>query len=67
MGEIPWTVAQIEQMFYAALRAGDAKGVDAALKVMTRLDPVRAGTLFDALSRAVKTEMAHRGLPTVQP
>lgn len=53
MAEIPWTADQVEEMFHAALKAGDAKGVEAALTVMLRLDSRRAVALWDDLKLAV--------------
>ncbi len=38
----------LEQIFHAALKAGDARGVEAALTVMAPLDPHRAERLFEA-------------------
>jgi len=54
MGEIPWTADEVEQMFHAALEAGDVKGVDAALRVMLRLDVDRACELYEDLKAAVR-------------
>lgn len=42
-----------ERIFYAALKAGDAKGVEAALRVMAPQDPRRAQRLLDSLRDAV--------------
>ncbi len=42
-----------EEIFYAALEAGDAKGVEAALLVMTPQDPRRAARLLDNLTTAL--------------
>lgn len=36
-----------ERIFHAALSAGDARGVEAALTVMAAVDPHRAGHLLE--------------------
>ena len=55
---IPWTADQVEQMFHAALKAGDAKGVDAAIRVMLRLDSRRGIDLYDDLQAALRIARA---------
>ena len=42
-----------EQMFHAALAAGDARGVEAALLVMAPQDPHRAERLYNAVRVAL--------------
>lgn len=42
-----------ERIFHAALAAGDARGVEAALLLMVPLDPHRAGLLHAALRLAL--------------
>lgn len=42
-----------ELIFHAALRAGDAKGVEAALIALAVQDPHRAGELYDLLQIAL--------------
>lgn len=44
---VDMTAAEYEQIFHAALAAGDAESVTAALRVMTCIDPRRAQTLYD--------------------
>ncbi len=39
----------LEAIFYAALKAGDARGVEAALTVMAPIDPYRAERLLNAV------------------
>lgn len=48
-----FTADQLEEVFHAALAAGDAKGVEAALLVMTTVDPYRAGYLYETLEVAL--------------
>ena|SRR6266480_7048085 len=38
-----------ETLVHACLKDGDAKGVDAALRLLTTKDPRRAQTLFDTI------------------
>jgi hypothetical protein len=52
MTDLP-TSAQLVAVFHAAVRAGDADGVDAALRVMVVVDPRKAVELYDALKTAV--------------
>lgn len=47
-----FTGKQLEEIFHAALGAGDIKGVEAALTVMVRVDAPRAIRLWDLLKRA---------------
>jgi len=47
-----FTSAELEQMFHGFLKDGDAKGVEAALTVMTRVDPDRAIYLYELLKKA---------------
>jgi hypothetical protein len=51
----------LEIVFHMALRAGDAKGVEAALKVLAVQDPARAQMLFDLLKTAVHIAQASNG------
>jgi hypothetical protein len=55
--------ADLELVFHAALKAGDAKGVEAALMVMAPQDPQRAQRLFDLLEIALEVapQWAHPG------
>lgn len=53
MSAVPWTADEVEAMFHAALKAGDVKGVEAALTVLVRVDPDRAVALWDDLTLAV--------------
>lgn len=62
MPDTPYTAEQLETVFHAALQAGDVKGVEAALLVMTRVDPHRAGELFDDLKVAVRYAREVRGV-----
>jgi hypothetical protein len=48
-GLMKLTVEQCEQIFHAALKAGDARGVEAALLVMAPQDPERAQVLLDSV------------------
>lgn len=48
------TADQLEEVFHAALRAGDAKDVDAALRLMAVQDPHRAELLLDMLQLALQ-------------
>lgn len=48
------TAAQCEQFFHAALSAGDARGVEAALKLLAVRDPHRAQHLLDATRLALR-------------
>ncbi|HZM84350.1 MAG TPA: hypothetical protein VFC19_52185 [Candidatus Limnocylindrales bacterium] len=43
----------LERVFHAALAAGDARGVEAALTLLAPLDPRRAQRLFDDTKRAL--------------
>ncbi len=43
----------LEALFYAALKAGDARGVEAALMVMAPIDPHRAERLLNAVKAGV--------------
>lgn len=54
MPEIPWTADQVEQMFHAAVKAGDAEGVEAAITVLLRLDQPRAIRLWDDLQAVLR-------------
>lgn len=42
-----FTPDECEQLFHAALEAGDARGVEAALTVLAVQDPHRAGYLLE--------------------
>ena len=44
----------LERIFHAALTAGDAKGVDAALRLLAATDPRRARRLYDGLETALE-------------
>lgn len=48
-------------MFHGALSAGDAQGVEAALTVMTSVDPRRAVRLFDDMKTALAFVSMLRG------
>jgi len=50
-----------ERIFHAALSAGDARGVEAALLVLAPQDPERARRLYDALAVAVRVADAAAG------
>lgn len=60
-------VETCERIFYAALKAGDAKGVEAALMVMAPQDPNRAQVLLDSVRLALDIAQAaagdYKGLP----
>ncbi len=43
----------LEEIFHAALKAGDVRGVEAALTVMSPIDPHRAQRLLDGTKGAV--------------
>ena len=62
MGEIPWTADQVEAIFHHSLGAGDIQGVDAALRVMLRLDVDRACDLYEDLKAAVRVAKGIRPL-----
>lgn len=47
------TADKCEQIFYAVLSAGDARGMEAALKVMAVQDPNRAQALLNDLRLAL--------------
>jgi hypothetical protein len=49
-----YTPDQLEAIFHAALTAGDAQGVEAAIRVMVGVDPRRAERLYDDLKFAVR-------------
>lgn len=57
---IPWTSDQVAEMFHAAVRAGDAKGVEAAISVLLRIDQRRAIELWDDLQAALRLAGAGR-------
>lgn len=48
----PFDATTCERLFHAALAAGDIRGVEAAVTVMTPQDPHRAGELLDMLRMA---------------
>lgn len=48
------TPDECEQIFHAALTAGDARGVEAALTLMTPQDPHRAQLLLDTVRFALE-------------
>lgn len=50
---VPMTADECEQIFHAALTAGDIPTVEAALRVMVARDPARAVALYDMLRVAV--------------
>lgn len=65
-----FTADRLEEIFHAALAAGDTKGVDAALRVMVTVDPRRASDLYDSLVLAIQLARSERGsssLPAVLP
>lgn len=47
MDYIDLTAVDCERIFHAALAAGDARGVEAALTVLAVRDPHRAQLLYD--------------------
>jgi hypothetical protein len=47
------TPDECEQIFHAALTAGDARGVEAALMLMAPQDPHRAQMLLDTVRLAL--------------
>lgn len=51
--DIEFTGEQLEEYFHAALKAGDIKGVEAALTVMCAVDPHRAIRLHKATKDAL--------------
>lgn len=51
--QIEFTGEQLEEIFHAALKAGDAKGVEAALTVMCAVDAPRAMKLYNDLKDAL--------------
>lgn len=53
MERTEFTADELEQLFHAALEAGDTRGVEAALTVMATKDPHRAQRLFDETKRAL--------------
>ena len=55
------TPDQLEVIFHGALKAGDAKGVEAALRVLAVDDPRRAQLLLDALELALHLASVARG------
>lgn len=55
-----YTADQLEAIFHAAIKAGDAKGVHAALRVMVTVDPHRAADLYDTLDLALKIAKLNR-------
>jgi hypothetical protein len=57
MSRLP-SPADLEVAFHAALTAGDAKGVEAALMLMAPQDPQRAQMLLDLLHVAVVVAQA---------
>ncbi len=44
----------LERIFHAALKAGDAKGVESALTLLATVDPQRARRLYDGLEEALE-------------
>lgn len=72
--EIPWrppaaaepefTGEQLEEIFHEALKAGDVKGVEAALTVMCGVDPERAIRLYNTLKEAIIIAEFLRGKQT---
>jgi hypothetical protein len=54
------TAEQCEQIFLAAVEQGDARGVDASLRILCIHDPHRAGELFETLRLGLKlADLAH--------
>ena len=53
----PFTADQLEAIFLRAVGAGDTKGVDAALRLMTTVDPRRAARLYDNLKFALQSRV----------
>jgi hypothetical protein len=60
MSRLP-SPADLELAFHAALTAGDAKGVEAALMLMAPQDPHRAQLLLDLVHVAVVVAQAPEG------
>lgn len=54
----------LEDVFFAAVRAGDAKGVDAALRLLAVEDPRRAEQLVDQLRLALDIALVSEDLPS---
>ena len=57
----PWSADDLEAMFRAALQAGDAKGVEAALLLMAPMDPHRADYLLECLKLGLDLARTGRG------
>lgn len=53
MPDLEFTADQCERLFHAALAAGDARGVEAALTVMAPQDPYRAERLLNSIRMAL--------------
>lgn len=45
---------QLEALFHATLKAGDARGVEASLRALVCVDPRRAVRLHDDLQAALR-------------
>lgn len=52
------TAAHCEEIFHAALKAGDARGVEAALMLLAVRDPYRAQHLLDCTRFALDVARA---------
>ena len=48
-----YTTDELETLFHECLKHGDARGVEAALRLLAVADPPRARQLYDALESAV--------------
>jgi hypothetical protein len=53
-----WTADQCETVFHNAVKAGDAKAVDAVLRLLAVRDPHRAKYLYDCLDVALSLATA---------
>lgn len=60
------TADQCEEIFHAALRRGDARGVEAALTLLAALDPRRAASLFDQIRLALSVALRAAGAPITE-
>jgi len=49
-----YTADEIEDTFFACLKAGDADGIEICLRAMVGVDPTRAVRLHDDLKTAVR-------------
>jgi hypothetical protein len=54
------TADELESLVRAALNAGDAEGVQAALVALSVVDPVRASNLLDTLKITLDLDLGSR-------